>query len=159
MVSRKVLEEIMALLLIRNSAATTSERDLADAKIKNIVRQYQKDYMNAHPSGQSENVPMMDGVEVDGLQHKYKETALWFAAEVCIYVPDPTHAMSYLLIVFLTRHNFVMHSVCTAFDGPSSPMSAQEINSDPPVGNSFFDTSRHTNKSRTFFSQGGIQWS
>jgi L-lysine 2,3-aminomutase len=35
--------------------------------------------MNPHPSGQMEfNVPSLDGVRLDGLQHKYRETVLYF---------------------------------------------------------------------------------
>ena len=39
--------------------------------------------LNPHPAGQKEeNVPMLDGVKVDGMQHKYQETVLFFPAEV-----------------------------------------------------------------------------
>jgi KamA family protein len=37
--------------------------------------------MNPHPGGQmTDNVPMLDGVALGGLQHKYKETVLFFPA-------------------------------------------------------------------------------
>src|SRR6185295_9771242 len=42
--------------------------------------------MNPHPAGQlTHNVPTMDGVPVRGLQHKYKETVLFFpsAGQTC----------------------------------------------------------------------------
>lgn len=42
--------------------------------------------MNPHPAGQmTHNVPMLDGVPVQGLQHKYKETVLFFpsAGQTC----------------------------------------------------------------------------
>ena len=39
--------------------------------------------LNPHPAGQKEeNVPMMDGERVPGMQHKYRETVLFFPAEV-----------------------------------------------------------------------------
>ncbi|KAH8667443.1 hypothetical protein BGZ60DRAFT_528745 [Tricladium varicosporioides] len=38
--------------------------------------------MNPHPAGQKkENVPRMNGERVDGIQHKYKETVLFFPSE------------------------------------------------------------------------------
>jgi hypothetical protein len=39
--------------------------------------------MNPHPAGQKEeNVPWLDGTPVPGIQHKYRETALFFPSEV-----------------------------------------------------------------------------
>lgn len=38
--------------------------------------------LNPHPSGQKEfNVPSMDGVELRGIQHKYRETVLYFPSQ------------------------------------------------------------------------------
>ena len=38
-----------------------------------------RECLNPHPAGQMElNVPKLDGVRVDGIQHKYKETVLFF---------------------------------------------------------------------------------
>jgi L-lysine 2,3-aminomutase len=38
--------------------------------------------LNPHPSNQKqENVPMLDGAEVPGMQHKYRETMLFFPTE------------------------------------------------------------------------------
>ena len=34
--------------------------------------------LNPHPAGQQKNVPMIDGVKLTGVQHKYRETALFF---------------------------------------------------------------------------------
>lgn len=34
--------------------------------------------LNPHPSSQVDNIPMLDGVPLPGIQHKYKETALFF---------------------------------------------------------------------------------
>ena len=39
--------------------------------------------LNAHPAGQNEeNVPLLHGCPVSGMQHKYKETVLFFPLEV-----------------------------------------------------------------------------
>jgi hypothetical protein len=41
--------------------------------------------MNPHPAGQKEeNVPWLDGKPILGLQHKYRETVLFFPSEVFI---------------------------------------------------------------------------
>ena len=37
-----------------------------------------RDKMNPHPADQSSNVPQVGGVTVEGVQHKYRETALYF---------------------------------------------------------------------------------
>lgn len=39
--------------------------------------------LNPHPAGQKEeNVPILDGAAVEGMQHKYRETVLFFPMEV-----------------------------------------------------------------------------
>lgn len=39
--------------------------------------------MNPHPAGQKEeNVPWLNGKPIPGLQHKYRETVLFFPSEV-----------------------------------------------------------------------------
>ncbi|BBE10159.1 glysine2,3-aminomutase [Mycoavidus cysteinexigens] len=52
-----------------------------EAQVKKIRLQ-----MNPHPAGQmTHNVPLLDGAPVQGLQHKYKETVLFFpsAGQTC----------------------------------------------------------------------------
>jgi hypothetical protein len=40
--------------------------------------------LNPHPANQkTENVPRFQGKELDGMQHKYRETVLFFPSEVC----------------------------------------------------------------------------
>jgi L-lysine 2,3-aminomutase len=40
--------------------------------------------MNPHPANQkTENVPQSDGIKMSGMQHKYRETVLFFPSEVC----------------------------------------------------------------------------
>jgi hypothetical protein len=52
--------------------------------------------MNPHPSGQKEeNVPRLDGVPVPGLQHKYRETVLFFPSEVGQRPNTVGHTSSY----------------------------------------------------------------
>ena len=48
--------------------------------IKNAARKIQ-DALNPHPAGQMElNIPKMDDEPLDGMQHKYRETVLFFPA-------------------------------------------------------------------------------
>jgi KamA family protein len=37
--------------------------------------------LNPHPAGQKHNVPQIDGVELTGVQHKYRETVLFFPSQ------------------------------------------------------------------------------
>ncbi|AOJ64900.1 lysine 2,3-aminomutase [Burkholderia ubonensis] len=49
-----------------------------EARIESVVRQIRL-RMNPHPAGQlTHNVPYLDGVPLSGLQHKYRETVLFF---------------------------------------------------------------------------------
>ncbi|MEC7584502.1 MAG: lysine 2,3-aminomutase [Planctomycetota bacterium] len=68
MLENEKLEQMMQLL-----------RDEAPAdEIKTVAQSIQRG-MNPHPAGQMElNVPRMDGVQLAGLQHKYRETVLFF---------------------------------------------------------------------------------
>jgi L-lysine 2,3-aminomutase len=77
--------------------------------------------LNPHPSGQKElNVPRLDGVELAGMQHKYRETVLYFPGQgqtchaYCTYcfrwaqfvgdadlkfaAPDPSQLVEYLKV-------------------------------------------------------------
>ncbi|MGW7103641.1 KamA family radical SAM protein [Streptomyces sp. NPDC054838] len=103
-----------------------NERDLAalsaDPAAKPALRtlvQQIRGRLNPHPSGQKElNVPTRDGAEIPGLQHKYRETVLYFPSQgqtchsYCTYcfrwaqfvgdadlrfaAPDPSGLISYL---------------------------------------------------------------
>ena len=56
-----------------------------DAAIDPVVRSIRM-RMNPHPAGQmTHNIPMLDGVALRGLQHKYRETVLFFpsAGQTC----------------------------------------------------------------------------
>ena len=56
-------------------------REAPDAEIKLAAREIQA-RLNPHPAGQQElNKPMLDGVELPGMQHKYNETVLFFPAQ------------------------------------------------------------------------------
>ncbi|WUS98107.1 lysine 2,3-aminomutase [Streptomyces sp. NBC_00708] len=103
-----------------------NERDLAELSadpsgkvaLRALVQQI-RGRLNPHPSGQKElNVPTRDGVELPGLQHKYRETVLYFPSQgqtchsYCTYcfrwaqfvgdselrfaAPDPRGLISYL---------------------------------------------------------------
>lgn len=72
----------------RGMLSAANEQELAraarggnKARIAAVVNQIRAG-MNPHPSGQREyNVPRMDGVDLPGLQHKYRETALYFPSQ------------------------------------------------------------------------------
>ena len=60
-------------------------REAPDAEIRQVAREIQA-RLNPHPSGQRElNVPRLDGETVPGVQHKYRETVLYFpsAGQTC----------------------------------------------------------------------------
>ncbi len=55
-------------------------KGVADDVIRHAVRKIHI-RMNPHPAGQMElNVPVLNGVELSGCQHKYRETVLFFPA-------------------------------------------------------------------------------
>ncbi|MEV7523946.1 lysine 2,3-aminomutase [Streptomyces sp. NPDC091371] len=110
----------------RGMLTEQNERDLAalsadpaqKVALRTLVQQI-RGRLNPHPSGQKElNVPTRDGAEVPGLQHKYRETVLYFPSQgqtchsYCTYcfrwaqfvgdadlrfaAPDPRGLISYL---------------------------------------------------------------
>ncbi|MEU3572902.1 lysine 2,3-aminomutase [Kitasatospora sp. NPDC036755] len=57
-------------------------RDKADAPLLRAEVQRIRDALNPHPSGQKQlNVPREHGEEIPGLQHKYRETVLYFPSQ------------------------------------------------------------------------------
>jgi len=57
-----------------------SKRNYIVEKVEKI-----RNELNPHPAGQKEeNVPKLDGQSVGGIQHKYRETVLFFPSEVCV---------------------------------------------------------------------------
>lgn len=58
--------------------AALHRRGADRAEIQALAREIQA-RLNPHPAGQQElNVPMMDGERLEGMQHKYRETVLFF---------------------------------------------------------------------------------
>lgn len=59
---------------VRNGTPRAGLQQLADETRKK---------MNPHPANQkTENVPRLNGQEMPGMQHKYRETVLFFPSEV-----------------------------------------------------------------------------
>lgn len=57
------------------------KRNASDSEIQMAAREIQQ-RMNPHPAGQKQlNVPRLSGVPVDGMQHKYRETVLFFPSQ------------------------------------------------------------------------------
>lgn len=78
--------------------------------------------MNPHPAGQKEeNVPSLDGVPVQGLQHKYRETVLFFPSEVG---PNASNNVRHIGSDRDFRVSTVTHFALTVSDGRSFRPSA-----------------------------------
>jgi KamA family protein len=113
-------------------------RDLLDrgatfALIHETTRDIQM-RMNPHPAGQMEaNVPKLDGVELSGCQHKYRETVLFFpkAGQTChafctycfrwpqfVGIQDLRFALHEvaLLVTYLRQHREVTNVLITGGD-------------------------------------------
>jgi KamA family protein len=61
--------------------AAVSDGRLPAAQLPAVVREIRA-RMNPHPSGQKQlNVPVLDGAPVPGMQHKYRETVLYFPSQ------------------------------------------------------------------------------
>ena len=57
-------------------------RSGADKKVIRALAHDLRQELNPHPAGQREmNVPMLDGEPIPGLQHKYRETVLFFPSQ------------------------------------------------------------------------------
>jgi hypothetical protein len=63
--------------------ANALERDPDDKVKLRDVAEHIRSNLNPHPAGQkTHNVPMFEGKATEGIQHKYKETVLFFPTEV-----------------------------------------------------------------------------
>ncbi len=65
--------------------AEAMRSELPAAELKALISEIRAE-LNPHPAGQLEhNIPMLDGEVVEGLQHKYRETVLFFpsSGQVC----------------------------------------------------------------------------
>lgn len=61
-----------------DAMADLHRRDASRAEIQTLAREIQA-RLNPHPAGQQElNVPTLDGEPLEGMQHKYRETVLFF---------------------------------------------------------------------------------
>ncbi|PHN07890.1 KamA family radical SAM protein [Flavilitoribacter nigricans] len=52
-------------------------QDLSKAELKLVANKIRYE-LNPHPDGQQHNVPMLDDTKLTGIQHKYRETVLFF---------------------------------------------------------------------------------
>lgn len=52
-------------------------RSISNDDIKTIANEIRLE-LNPHPSGQKKNIPIVDGITLNGVQHKYRETVLFF---------------------------------------------------------------------------------
>jgi len=64
-----------------DTVAALIDRGATPGEIKHVASEIHN-RMNPHPGGQlDKNVPMLDGERLEGLQHKYRETVLFFPAQ------------------------------------------------------------------------------
>lgn len=62
----------------------TIEKLLKENRSKEVITQEANRIrmeLNPHPAGQKHNVPSVDGIELNGVQHKYRETILFFPSQ------------------------------------------------------------------------------
>ncbi|PKL82311.1 MAG: lysine 2,3-aminomutase [Ignavibacteriae bacterium HGW-Ignavibacteriae-3] len=62
--------------LMEEKIGSTADKE----NIKTLANQIRMQ-LNPHPAGQAHNVPSVDGIELNGVQHKYRETALFFPSQ------------------------------------------------------------------------------
>lgn len=136
-----------------------STQNVSRAGIQDIAERMRAG-MNPHPANQKkENVPRMNGKRVDGIQHKYKETVLFFPSEVGAF-SKAIHPFRYWTRhLLLHRVNGVTHTVLIASVGLNLLPLDQSSNSSLEVLNSYTTTSLLTHGSRIYCSLVAIQWS
>ena len=101
---------------------SAAKAGVSKAGIQHLVEPIRQK-LNPHPANQkTENVPRIDGEEIPGMQHKYRETALFFPSEVS---KTHTDSQSPHLISCgnnRNRDSTVMHFAHIAFAGHNSPL-------------------------------------
>lgn len=68
-----------------DAVANALKEDMPKAEFDQLIREIRAE-MNPHPAGQLEkNIPTVNGERINGLQHKYRETVLFFpsSGQVC----------------------------------------------------------------------------
>jgi len=90
------------------SAKTFAEEKEAAQKIRNEL--------NPHPNGQKLNIPVIDGRSFGGLQHKYKETVLFFPAQGQTCHSYCSYCFRWAQFVNLNDHKFKMKHHNDLFD-------------------------------------------
>jgi KamA family protein len=56
------------------------DREASKNEIKQIAHEIRLE-LNPHPAGQKKNIPSLDDIDLTGIQHKYRETALIFPSQ------------------------------------------------------------------------------
>jgi len=94
-------------VVLRNLVVTGADPELIEQRSREIQMR-----MNPHPGGQMElNVPTVNGVELPGCQHKYRETVLFFppAGQTChAYC---TYCFRWPQFVGIEHLKFAMHEI------------------------------------------------
>jgi len=93
--------------LLRSAKSSEQEKEI----IKKIRRQ-----LNPHPNGQVDNIPSIGKRIFGGLQHKYKETVLFFPAQGQSCHSYCTYCFRWAQFVNLDEHKFKSKDVKDLFD-------------------------------------------
>ena len=62
--------------IMEDQIHSSDEKEILNATANRIRME-----LNPHPAGQVHNVPTIDGIELPGVQHKYRETVLFFPSQ------------------------------------------------------------------------------
>ncbi|MFA3784214.1 KamA family radical SAM protein [Melioribacteraceae bacterium 4301-Me] len=70
--------------MLKESHYSLMEKTINESNDRNIITQTANSIrmeLNPHPAGQLHNVPTINGIELNGMQHKYRETVLFFPSQ------------------------------------------------------------------------------
>ncbi len=91
-----------------NSANGRMAEDMAIARIRR--------FLNPHPDGQKKNIPLLNGRPLGGLQHKYRQTVLFFPAAGQTCHSFCTYCFRWAQFVRMDEHMFKTHDVRDLID-------------------------------------------
>ncbi|MDR1056181.1 MAG: lysine 2,3-aminomutase [Prevotellaceae bacterium] len=63
-----------------NLMKKTMDKNASQEEIARVIKRIRSE-LNPNPSGQEYNIPAVDGIELKGVQHKYRETVLFFPSQ------------------------------------------------------------------------------
>ena len=141
-VSRYVLEELIdwkdkdsdpiyRLTFPQHNMLTEDNWDLLKSaksgeEQKQIIKKIRKE-LNPHPDGQTDNIPKIGKRTFDGIQHKYKETVLFFPSQGQTCHSFCTYCFRWAQFVNLDEHKFRSKDQSDLFDYLSQKKEVTDI--------------------------------